>query len=163
MFSMVLTMVCPAPAPDRCSAREVRDHFSLEQDSNFKMVSCRTVMRLCRYGQASLPMGPIVRLFVTIAFLFPVFLMAQNVRNVLVLHTYNANMTANRLWSEAFREIVGSDVRNQLYEEYFDNDRFPEDDDALTKRLRSKYAGKKMDLVVSLGRIPLTFVMRHGE
>jgi len=72
-------------------------------------------------------------------------------------------MTANRLWSEAFHETFGPDVRNQLYEEYFDNDRLPEDDKALTERLREKYAGKKFDLVISLGQIPLNFVMQHGE
>jgi hypothetical protein len=64
-----------------------------------------------------------VKLFATIALLFPIFCSAQNVRNVLVLHTYNANMTPNRLWSQALHETFDPNPRNQLYEEYFDNDR----------------------------------------
>jgi signal transduction histidine kinase len=113
--------------------------------------------------QALMTIWRCVGLIVAIALLFPTSLRAQNMRNVLVLHTYNANMTANRLWSEAFHETFGPDVRNQLYEEYFDNDRLPEDDKALTERLREKYVGKKFDLVISLGQIPLNFVMQHGE
>jgi signal transduction histidine kinase len=105
----------------------------------------------------------LAQLFGALVLLFPVLSTAQNVRNVLVLHTYNANMTANKLWSEAFHETFDSDVRIQLYEEYFDDDRFQETEEALTKRLRDKYAGKKIDLVVALGRIPLNFVIRHSD
>jgi signal transduction histidine kinase len=92
-----------------------------------------------------------------------VFARAQDSKSVLVLHTYNGNMTANRLWSEAFRETLGQSIHNQLFEEYFDKDRLPEQDEALRKRLRDKYRATKLDLVVSLGRIPLQFVIRHGE
>jgi signal transduction histidine kinase len=106
---------------------------------------------------------PAVKLFAAIALLFPMFSSAQSMKQVLVLHTYNANMTANKLWSEAFHETFDSDVGVQLYEEYFDDDRFPETEDVLTKRLRDKYAGKKINLVVSLGRIPLNFVIRHSN
>ena len=104
-----------------------------------------------------------VKVFAAIALLLPIFSSAQDTRNVLILHTYNANMTPNKLWSAAFHEIFDSDVRVQLFEEYFDDDRFPETDEALRKRLQDKYARKKIDLVVSLGRIPLNFVMRHSD
>ena len=111
----------------------------------------------------ALTTGLSVKLFAAISLLCPMFSSGQSMKHVLILHTYNANMTANKLWSEAFHETFDSDVGVQLYEEYFDDDRFPETEEALTKRLREKYAGKKMDLVVSLGRIPLNFVIRHSN
>lgn len=84
-------------------------------------------------------------------------------KNIVVLHTYNSNNLFNRIWSEAFREIVGADVRYQVYEEFFDYDRLPLQDEVLVRSLQQKYAGHKMDLVVASGRIPMGFLKRHGE
>lgn len=84
-------------------------------------------------------------------------------KNILVLHTYSSNSPFNRIWSEAFREIVGMDVRYQVYEEFFDYDRLPLQDAVLVRSLKQKYAGHKMDLVVASGRIPMGFLKRHGE
>ncbi len=88
---------------------------------------------------------------------------AQSTKNILVLHTYNANTIFNKLWSEAFREIVGKDVRYQVYEEFFDYDRLPLDGEVLARNLRQRYAGHRMDVVVASGRIPMQFLRRYGE
>jgi signal transduction histidine kinase len=100
---------------------------------------------------------------VTFALLFPVCLSAQNTRNVLVLHEGNANHPANVITSGVFRDLIGSDPRNQFFEEYIDEDRLGASDERLEETLREKYADKKMDLVIGDGRPGFTFLLRRGE
>ena len=99
----------------------------------------------------------------TFALLFSVCLSAQSTRNVLVLHEGNANHPANVIASGVFHERIGSDPRNQFFEEYIDEDRLGASDEQFEDALREKYGGKKMDLVIGDGRPGFTFLLRRGE
>jgi signal transduction histidine kinase len=92
---------------------------------------------------------------------FPV--RAQNTRNVLVLHVGSANQPAHILISKVFQNTFGASTHNQLFEEFLDYDRLNADDEMLAETLGKKYAGKKMDLVVSDGAPVLNFLLRRGE
>jgi hypothetical protein len=93
---------------------------------------------------------------INVAPLFSVCLSAQNTRNVLLLHEGNANHPANVITSGIFHEILGSNARNQFFEEYMDEDRLWASDERLAESLREKYAGKKIDLVIG-DSIPRAF------
>ena len=94
--------------------------------------------------------------------LFPLCLVAQHTRNVLVLHEGNANHPGNLIESRIFREAFSSDPRNQLFEEYIDEDRLDVTSERLAESLRQKYLGKKMDLVVGGGRPSFNFLLQRG-
>ena len=102
-------------------------------------------------------------IYLAVALLLPTFSRAQNTRNVLVLHVGSANQPGHLRISKVFRDIFGSDARNQLFEEYFDQERLSLDDATLVETLGKKYQGKKIDLVVSDSGPALKFLLRHGE
>lgn len=104
-----------------------------------------------------------VGVYWTIALLLPVFLSAQNTKNVLVLHVGSANQAAHLLVSKVFRDMFGADPRNQLFEEFLDADRLKPDDKTLAEILGKKYAGKQIDLIITIAAPPLMFLLRHGE
>ena len=100
---------------------------------------------------------------VAIALLFSVCLSAQNTKNVLVLHVGSANQPIHLRISRVFRDTFGADIHTQLFEEFLDQDRLRGDDEVLAETLGKKYAGKKMDLVLSTGAPVLNFLLRRGE
>jgi signal transduction histidine kinase len=99
----------------------------------------------------------------TLALLLTAFLSAQNTKNVLVLHVGNANQSAHLIVSKVFRDVFGADTRNQLFEEFLDQDRLRPDDKTLVESLGKKYAGKHFDLIITIAAPPLMFLLRHGE
>jgi signal transduction histidine kinase len=100
---------------------------------------------------------------VAIGLLFTVCINAQNTKSILLLHEGNANHPANLITSGIFRETIGSDPRNQFFEEYMDEDRLGASDEQLQESLREKYGGKKMNLVIGDGRPALNFLVKRGE
>jgi signal transduction histidine kinase len=97
------------------------------------------------------------------ALLLPIAASPQNTRNVLLLHVGSANQPGHLLISKAFRDTFGADSHNQLFEEFLDYDRLKPDDELLAETLGKKYAGTKMNLVVSDGAPMLNFLLRRGE
>jgi signal transduction histidine kinase len=65
--------------------------------------------------------------------------------------------------SQGLHEVLDVNMRNQIFNEYLDEDRLHVDDATLTETLRKKYKGTKFDLVVGAGRPALTFLLPHGE
>jgi signal transduction histidine kinase len=100
---------------------------------------------------------------IAIASLIPIIVDAQSTRNILVLHVGSANQPAHILISKVFRDAFGADTHNQLFEEFLDYDRLNADDEMLAQTLGKKYAGKKMDLVLSDGAPVLNFLLRRGD
>lgn len=98
-----------------------------------------------------------------ITLLLPVALSAQNTRNVLVLQEGYPGQPGSVRLSEGLHEVFDSNVRNQIFNEYLDEDRLGVEDAAFTETLRKKYKGKKFDLVVGAGRPALTLLLTHGE
>lgn len=99
----------------------------------------------------------------TVVLMMPVCLSAQGAKNILILFEGNANHPANRICYEVFRGVFGSDQRNQIFEEYIDEDRLSPSDEGLEETLHQKYAGRKMDLIIGDGLPVLRFLLRHGE
>jgi signal transduction histidine kinase len=97
------------------------------------------------------------------AVLYPARICAQGTRNVLVIHHGSSNFPANVVMSAVFREIIGSDLRNQLFEEYVDEDRLDSDGEVDEEALLRKYDGKKFDLIIGDGRMPFRFLLERGE
>jgi signal transduction histidine kinase len=54
-------------------------------------------------------------------------------------------------------------MRNQIFNEYLDEDRINADAATLAEMLRKKYNGKRFDLVVGAGRPALMFLLQRGE
>jgi len=100
---------------------------------------------------------------VAVALLVCVCVSAQNTRNVLVLHEGNANHPANVISSRVFHEIFGSDLRNQFFEEYMDEDRLDASDERLEESLEKKYGANTINLLIADGQPALRFVLRRGE
>jgi signal transduction histidine kinase len=104
-----------------------------------------------------------VAVYLTLALLLPALLRAQNTKNVLVLHVGNSNQPAHLIVSRVFREVFGADARNQVFDEFLDEDRLKLDDKTLIETLSKKYAGKHIDLIIPVAAPPLMFLLRHGE
>jgi signal transduction histidine kinase len=102
-------------------------------------------------------------LSVAVALLACVCVSAQNTRNILILHVGSANQPAHLRISRVFRDVLGAAPHNQFFEEFVDYDRLKADDQTLVETLGKKYAGKKMDLVLSDGGPVLNFLLRRGE
>ncbi len=103
-----------------------------------------------------------IGLSATAAALFATSLRAQVAKNVLIIHDGNANYPANIIYSAALHKVFASETKYQVFEDYVDQLRLDTSEDHLATLLAKKYAGKKMDLVVTEGRFALTFFLHRG-
>jgi signal transduction histidine kinase len=87
----------------------------------------------------------------------------QNAKNIFVLHMENSRVPGNIAAAKAIQDTLGRDVGNQVFEEYMDENRLGTDYPVLAERIRQKYAGRKMDLVMTFGPPALTFMLQYGE
>ena len=88
---------------------------------------------------------------------------AATVRNIFVLHMEGARLPANQVASKAIQETLSQEPNNQIFEEYMDENRFDVDDSTIVERIKAKYAGEKMDLVLTVGPEALRFMLQHGD
>ena len=65
-------------------------------------------------------------------------------------------------FAEGLHEVLDSNVQNQVFNEYLDQDRLHQDQATLVQALRQKYQGKKFDLVIGAGRPAVMFLLPHG-
>src|SRR5256885_16632694 len=131
-------MVYRAHVLRRCSGREGLGHFRWGQESNSRIGYAdthhyRREFSLSRYPQVLIISSRRVGVYLIIALVLPVFLSAQNTKNVLVLHAGSANQPAHLLVSKVFRDMFGADTHNQLFEEFLDADRLRLDDKTLAE------------------------------
>jgi signal transduction histidine kinase len=87
----------------------------------------------------------------------------QSPKNVFVLHMESSRLPANIAAAKAIQETFGRDVGTQVFEEYMDENRLGVEFPLLAERIRQKYAGRKMDLVMTVGPQALTFILQYGE
>ena len=80
-----------------------------------------------------------------------------------MLHEGNANHPANLVTSVVFRDVLGSDARNQVFEEFIDEDRLGASDENLQETLRRKYTTRKIDLVIGDGRPAFRFLAERVD
>ncbi len=103
-----------------------------------------------------------IGLSVTAAALLATPLRAQGAKNILIIHNGNANYPANIIYSGVVHKVLASETKYQVYEDYLDQLRLDSSEDHLATILEKKYAGKKMDLVVTEGRFALMFFLHRG-
>jgi signal transduction histidine kinase len=87
----------------------------------------------------------------------------QSRKNILVLHMEDPRLPANVAAGKAIQETIGQDVTNEIFEEYIEETRLDIDFKTLRDTFRQKYAGKKIDLIMTVGPRPLSFMLKHGE
>src|SRR5215472_3752722 len=103
-----------------------------------------------------------VSVFLTAVALLASQARAQGVKNVLVIHDGNANYPANVIYSAVLHRVFAPETKYQVFEDYVDQLRLAGSQDHLVEILARKYAGKKMDVVVTEGRDALALFLEHG-
>jgi PAS domain S-box-containing protein len=89
------------------------------------------------------------------------------VRTVVAVHwsteDFPSNATVDAAIAAVFRE--SPDLAVEYFAEYLESDRFPEEQESLALRdyIRSKYQGRRIDLVLALTEPPLQFVLRYRD
>ena len=88
-------------------------------------------------------------------------------KNVLILYGERLDLPAIRVAEQSLREAFAASVAPRLewFSEYFDFARFPtaEHETNLTRYLRERYAGRKIDLIMPVSSLSLRFLLRHRE
>ena len=88
-------------------------------------------------------------------------------KKVLVIHASRQDAPYTVLIERAFRKTLGDGLAGHLdyYTEYIDFGRFsaPEYQMAMRDFLRRKYAGQRLDVIITEGHAPFEFVVRHRE
>ena len=89
------------------------------------------------------------------------------VRNVLFLFSFEHVVPSYNLVEKGVRQVLNGDqsVKTVFFSEHMDLARFPEASyrETLADRYRQKYAGKKIDLIVTLNSPALDFMNQSGE
>jgi signal transduction histidine kinase len=89
--------------------------------------------------------------------------LAENAKNVFVLHMESSRLPANIAAAKAILETIGREPGTQIFEEYMDENRLPADYPALAERISEKYAGKKMNVIMTVGPRAFGFMMKYRE
>ncbi len=88
-------------------------------------------------------------------------------KNVLILYGERLDLPAIRAAEQSLRETFAASAtaRVECFAEYFDFARFPtaEHEANLTRYLRERYEGRKIDLIMPVSSLSLRFVLRHRE
>ena len=92
---------------------------------------------------------------------------ADGKKNVLILYGERLDLPAIRAAEQSLRETFAASTtpRVEWFAEYFDFARFPtaEHEVNLTRYLRERYAGRKIDLIMPVSSLSLRFVLRHRD
>jgi signal transduction histidine kinase/ABC-type uncharacterized transport system substrate-binding protein len=92
---------------------------------------------------------------------------AADRKTVLILYGERLDLPAIRAAEQSLRESFAASTSPPVewFAEYFDFARFPtaEHDANLTSYLRTRYAGRRIDLVMPVSSLSLRFVLRHRE
>ena len=97
------------------------------------------------------------------AILLPLNSPCQRTKNLLVLYRENPRLPANMVAAKVIQETIGQNWRYQIFDEYIEETRLETDFPTLAERIRQKYAGQKIDLVMTVGPRPFTFLRQYGE
>jgi signal transduction histidine kinase len=87
----------------------------------------------------------------------------ENTKNVLVLHMENSHVPANIAASNAIQEVLGSQPKVQIFEEYLDENRLGTDFATRADLFGHKYSGQHIDLVLSVGPPAFQFILQYGD
>lgn len=84
-----------------------------------------------------------------------------------MLYSYQSVLPANLEWDGAIRSALKGTAAEpiEFYTEFLDLAQFPEESylQSLIKLLQSKYAGRKIDLLIPVGDLAFDFLLAHGN
>src|SRR5947209_17137620 len=87
-------------------------------------------------------------------------------KSVLTLYGAEARTPIYATFDRTFREVIGEGAgRLEIYDEYLDNSRFGdgEHDRVMAEYLRRRYAGKPIDVVMTVDPAALRFMKRYRD
>lgn len=103
-------------------------------------------------------------LLIVMSAFFPLhFAQAEGTKRILVLHTDSSRLPGNAIVSKAIQETIGREQGNQIFEEYMDENRLGPNYPLIVDTLREKYAGQKIDLVITFGPQPFGMFLHYGQ
>ena len=92
---------------------------------------------------------------------------SKPVKKVFLLYSYQAVLPANLEWDEAIRAALEGSAAEPLefYTEFLDLAQFPDKSylQSLINFLQSKYADRKIDLLIPVGELAFDFLSAHGN
>jgi signal transduction histidine kinase len=95
--------------------------------------------------------------------LLPLSSLCQRTKNILVLYRENPRLPGNIVATKAIQETIGQNLQYQIFDEYIEETRLETDFQTLAERIQQKYAGQPIDLVMTVGPRPFTFIRQYGE
>src|SRR6202041_764810 len=100
---------------------------------------------------------------IVVAILLPSSSLCQRTKNILVLYRENPRLPGNIVASKAIQDTIGQNLQYQIFDEYIEETRLETDFQTLAERIQQKYAGQPIDLVMTVGPRPFTFMRQYGE
>jgi signal transduction histidine kinase len=98
-----------------------------------------------------------------VSMLLPLSSLCQRTKNILVLYRENPRLPGNVVATKAIQETIGQNLQYQIFDEYIEETRLEADFQTLAERIQQKYAGQPIDLVMTVGPRPFTFMRQYGE
>jgi signal transduction histidine kinase len=95
--------------------------------------------------------------------LLPFGSLCQRTKNILVVYRENPRLPGNIVATKAIQETIGQNLGYQIFDEYIEETRLETDFQTLAGRIQQKYAGQPIDLVMTVGPRPFTFMRQYGE
>src|SRR5437588_3995770 len=90
---------------------------------------------------------------------------AARPKHIMVLHWYDRDYPANIRFDQEFQAALQGSASEgiEYYSEYLETNKFPGENQSLllADYLRQKYAGRKMDVIVTRANPPLDFLLKH--
>jgi signal transduction histidine kinase len=100
---------------------------------------------------------------VVAAILLPLSSQCERTKNILVLYRENPRLPGNIVATKAIQETIGQNLQYQVFDEYIEETRLETDFQTLAERIQQKYAGQPIDLIMTVGPRPFTFMRQYGE
>ncbi len=97
------------------------------------------------------------------AVLLPLSSQCERTKNILVLYRENPRLPGNIVATKAIQETIGQNLQYQVFDEYIEETRLETDFQTLAERIQQKYAGQPIDLIMTVGPRPFTFIRQYGE
>ena len=80
-----------------------------------------------------------------------------------MLYRENPRLPGNIVATKAIQETIGQNLQYQIFDEYIEETRLETDFQTLAERIQQKYAGQTIDLIMTVGPRPFTFMRQYGE
>ena len=126
--------------------RALTQAFSLRLAGGTVLLACLILPLLLPVARAQKPAGP---------------------KSVLVLYWYGKDFPANLLLDKGVQAVLRSDTAGavEYFPEYLESNRFPGENQSLALRdyLRRKYADHRIDVIISMSRPALEFLLKYHK